>query len=97
MQHLDFLEWTTVPCVPIIRIATREIQLKQTVQLKQTFGAFDLLGAACLWRRQTRKIGLLIAVIGFSGGLYGQVYTGEDVTQVAVLLGVTIVGLLFSP
>jgi hypothetical protein len=67
------------------------------LQLKRTFGAFDLLGAALLWRRRTRKAGLITAVIGFSGGLYGQVSAGEDVTQVAALLGIAMVGLLCSP
>ena len=58
------------------------------------FGAFDLLGAAYLWRAKTRRTGLLIAVIGFTGGLYGQIYNNDDLGQVGLFLGLTVAGSL---
>ncbi|KAK5165146.1 uncharacterized protein LTR77_009244 [Saxophila tyrrhenica] len=64
--------------------------------LRRIFGAFDLIGAACLWRKKTRKVGLIFAVFGFSGGFYGQLYTGGDVLQVGGLLSMAVVGLLCS-
>jgi hypothetical protein len=33
-----------------------------------------------------------MTVVGFSGGLYGQVYTGGDVGQVASFLGLALLG-----
>lgn len=66
-------------------------------QFKIVFGGLDLLAAAMLWRKQTRRIGLMLAVVGFSGGLYGQIYGGGDLTQVMGLLVVSILGLLMSP
>ncbi|KAF2794775.1 hypothetical protein K505DRAFT_416913 [Melanomma pulvis-pyrius CBS 109.77] len=62
------------------------------LQLKQLFGLFDLIAAGLLFRKSTRKAGLRIAVIGFSGGLYGQVYTSGDVGQVAGFLGLACLG-----
>ncbi|KAK4508094.1 hypothetical protein PRZ48_001832 [Zasmidium cellare] len=62
--------------------------------LKMVFGAFDLLGAAYLWRAKTRRTGLLIAVIGFTGGLYGQIYNNDDLSQVGLFLGLAVAGSL---
>lgn len=68
-------------------------------QLKTVLGAFDLLGAAYLWRAKTRRTGLVVAVIGFSGGLYGQLYNKDDLSQVGLFLGLALAGLycLSSP
>lgn len=55
-------------------------------------GAFDLIGAAYLWRAKTRRTGLLIAVVGFGGGLYGQIYNKEDLSQVGLFLGLALAG-----
>jgi hypothetical protein len=63
-----------------------------SLQLKFVLGAFDLLGAACLWRKETRKLGLKIAIFGFSGGLYGQMYNNGDLVQVAAFLGLACIG-----
>ena len=64
---------------------------------KYTMGAFDAVGATLLWMRGTRNVGLATAVLGFSGGLYGQLYSGGDVTQVGALLGLAFVGYLLAP
>jgi hypothetical protein len=66
-------------------------------KLKRTFGAFDLIAAVLLWRRQTRKFGLVAAIVGFSGGIYGQLYSGGDIGQVSAMLGLALLGLLFAP
>ncbi|KAK4555132.1 hypothetical protein LTR86_007898 [Recurvomyces mirabilis] len=63
---------------------------------KQFLGAFDLAAAMLLLRKSTRRTGLLTAVVGFGGGLYGQISTGKDITQVAAFLGLAVVGLLCS-
>lgn len=63
---------------------------------KQVLGACDLLAAVLLWRKKTRKAGLVAAVVGFSGGLYGQWYSGGDLGQVGGLLCLAIVGLLLA-
>lgn len=55
-------------------------------------GAFDLIGAAYLWRAKTRPRGLLIAVVGFSGGLYGQIYNKDDLSQVGLFLALALFG-----
>ncbi|KAF2172246.1 hypothetical protein M409DRAFT_17483 [Zasmidium cellare ATCC 36951] len=60
--------------------------------LKMVLGGFDLLGAAYLWRAETRRTGLLIAVVGFSGGLYGQIYNQDDLSQVGLFLGLAVAG-----
>ena len=65
-------------------------------QCKALFGAFDLIAAALLARRSTRRTGLLLAVIGFSGGFYGQWCCDEDTSQVAGLLALAVVGYLSS-
>ena len=39
----------------------------------------------------------MAAIIGFSGGLYGQWYSGVEVGQVAAFLGLALVGLLLAP
>lgn len=62
------------------------------LKLKYLFGAFDLIAAALLWRKRTRRVGLGLAAIGFSGGLYGQMYNGDDFAQVATFLGLSIAG-----
>ena len=38
-----------------------------------------------------------MAVVGFSGGLYGQTFAGEDISQVAVMLGIAVLGLVVAP
>ncbi|KAH8651417.1 hypothetical protein BX600DRAFT_473528 [Xylariales sp. PMI_506] len=65
--------------------------------IKCAFGAFDLIAAALLWRKKTRKTGLAMAVIGFSGGLYGQLFNDDDITQVATFLGLSLAGFLLYP
>ena len=65
-------------------------------QLKQCFGVFDLLAAALLFRRSTRKAGLWMAVAGFSGGLYGQIYTGGDIAQVGSFLALACIGVILA-
>lgn len=67
-----------------------------SAKTKYLFGVFDLIAAGLLWRKRTRKLGLGLAVIGFSGGLYGQLYNGDEVTQVATFLGLSIAGLVLS-
>ena len=67
-----------------------------TMQLKQLFGAFDLIAAALLSQQKTRRAGLLMSVVGFSGGLYGQLYSGEDVSQVATMSGVAVLGFVLA-
>lgn len=64
---------------------------------KYVLGACDLLGAALLLRKKTRQAGFVAAVIGFSGGLYGQIHAGGDIGQVSGLLGLAVVGFLLSP
>lgn len=65
--------------------------------LKMAFGAFDLIAAALLWRKRTRKSGLAMAVVGFGGGLYGQWFSNEDINQVAAFLGLAVLGYLTAP
>ena len=77
--------------------AIYEFRADQTSKLKRTFGAFDLVAAGLLYRKQTRQPGLALAVVGFCGGLYGQLYSGGDIRQVAAMLGVALVGLIFAP
>jgi hypothetical protein len=67
------------------------------MQLKKTFGAFDLVAAGLLFRRSTRRAGLVLAVVGFSGGLYGQLYSGSEVGQVGAMLGMAVAGLVCAP
>ena len=62
------------------------------LSFKYALGAFDLLGAALLWRKKTRRIGYLVAIFGFSGGLYGQYYSRGDLVQVGSMLGLAIFG-----
>ncbi|KAK3704251.1 hypothetical protein LTR37_013925 [Vermiconidia calcicola] len=62
--------------------------------IKRLFGAFDLAAAALLVSRTTRTAGLCSAVVGFSGGLYGQLHAGDDVGQVGTLLLLAVVGLV---
>ncbi len=62
--------------------------------IKRLFGAFDLAAAALLVSRTTRTAGLCLAVLGFSGGLYGQLYAGDDIGQVGALLFLAVVGLV---
>jgi hypothetical protein len=57
-------------------------------------GALDLIAAALVFGTSTRKAGLRLAIVGFSGGLYGQWYTGGELGEVGALLGLAIVGLL---
>ena len=64
--------------------------------LKMIFGAFDLIAAVLLWRKTTRRQGLAMAVVGFTGGLYGQWFSGSDVVQVSVLLSLALLGYLTS-
>lgn len=55
------------------------------------------MAAALLWRKKTRKAGLVMAVVGFSGGLYGQLFNNDDVAQVSLFLGLSIAGLILYP
>ena len=66
------------------------------VKLKYLFGAFDVISAGLLWRKRTHKLGLGLAVIGFPGVLYGQLYNGDGVAQVATFLGLSIAELVLS-
>jgi hypothetical protein len=74
-----------------------KLSANMSTQLKRGFGAFDLIAAALLWRRQTRKAGLALAIVGFSGDLYGQLFNGDDITQVATLLCLSILGSALAP
>lgn len=67
------------------------------ITLKRVFGAFDLIAAALLWRKSTRKAGLVMAIVGFSGGAYGQWFSGGDLGQVAAFLGLAVVAYLTAP
>ena len=60
------------------------------------FGLFDFITAMRLFRADTRKLGLRIAVVGFSGGLYGQWYTGGEMGQVGAMLCLAVVGAALS-
>jgi hypothetical protein len=64
------------------------------VQAKQVYGAFDLVGAALLYRSATRRAGLNMAIVGFSMGLYAQVMSGGDVTQVGLFSVLAVLGRL---
>lgn len=66
-------------------------------QCKAAFGAFDLIAAVLLWRRSTRTTGLAFAVIGFAGGMYGQIYSNAEVGQVASMFGLAVAGFLTAP
>lgn len=61
-------------------------------QIKTLFGAFDLIAAAMLWRKTPRKTGLAMAVVGFTGGLYVQWYSEEDLGQVGAFLTLEMLG-----
>ena len=65
-------------------------------QFKRALGYFDFIAAALLLLPPTRQIGLWSAVVGFSGGLYGQLYNGGEIRQVATMLGVAVVGALMG-
>ncbi|WPH02730.1 Hypothetical protein R9X50_00559800 [Acrodontium crateriforme] len=56
------------------------------------FGVVDIITAVLLWRSSTRSMGLVLAVFACAIGLYGQLYTGNDASQVLVLLAVAAVG-----
>lgn len=66
-------------------------------QCKAILGAFDFVAAVCLVRRKTRNFGLLLAVLGFGGGVYGQWYCGEDLGQVGAMFGFALLGFVTAP
>lgn len=76
MRHSGFLGWSTLKydlvSLPFLPRLERNLLTLGWFQIKKVFGAFDLISAALLCLSSTRKLGLTLAVIGFAGGLYGE-------------------------
>ena len=66
-------------------------------QLKHTLGVLDLVAAALLWRKTTRKIRLAVAIVGFGGGSNDEWFSGKDLEQVGAFLGLAALEYLAAP